>query len=133
MNKNEIAFGQINPTTQALSIVASLILFCMISILVKKGYLKSGYSILWFFISGLILVLSVFIEILYKISVIVGIYYPTSTIFSILLVGLILISIHFSVEISRHEIRIKGLAQENALLKSRIMITRPKSNKGKKK
>ncbi|HEY6906243.1 MAG TPA: DUF2304 domain-containing protein [Ignavibacteriaceae bacterium] len=120
MNPTEVTFGPINPRTQLLSITASLILFIFIYLLVKKGYLKSGYSILWFLVSILIFIVSLFIDILYWFSALTGIYYPTSAIFSILIVGIILISIHYSVEISRHDKKITDLARELSLLKVKL-------------
>ncbi len=122
MNNFEPVFGPINIKTQELSIIASLILFFVVFYLVRKKHLKSGYSILWFFISILIFFLSIFIDILYWFSNITGIYYPTSAIFAVLIVGMILISIHYSVVISKHEAQIKILAQENAIIKDRLLL-----------
>lgn len=112
--------GSIHPTTQMLSIIGSLILFLIVIILVRKGILKSSYSLLWFIVSTVIFIMSVFADVLTTLSTLAGIYYPTAAIFAVLIVGIILIMIHFSVVISRQEKRIRKLAQENSLLKNKI-------------
>src|SRR3989344_7549839 len=118
MNSSELLFGPINQKTQGLSVLGSLILLYIIYFLVRKGHIKSGYSILWFFVAGFIFILSSFIDILYWFSSFTGIYYPTSFIFSVLIVGIILILIHFSVVLTRQEKRIRILTQKYTLLKN---------------
>lgn len=120
INTYDFTQGPVSQRAQLLSIIGSLVLLMIIYFLVKKGYLKSGYSILWFFIAGIIFVLSLFTDVLFSFSRLTGIDYAPAAIFSVLIVGIILIAIHFSVVISRHEKRIKKLAQENALLRSKL-------------
>lgn len=102
---------------QFLSILGSIFLLLFIIQLIRKEYLKEGYSLLWFFIASLLLIFSVFSNLLFQFSSFIGIYYAPMTLVLIILFGLILILMHFSVLLSKHEKRIKELSQENALLK----------------
>lgn len=119
----DLSQGPISHRAQGLSVLGSLALLVIVIILVRRGYLKSGYSILWFLMTLLILLMSAFNELLLWVSNLTGIDYAPALIFSILFVGIILISIHFSVIISKHETRIKKLAQEVSLLKHRMNKT----------
>lgn len=110
----------VSPRAQIISILGSLVLFGIIVYLIKKNRLKSGYSILWFFVSGIILVLSFFSNTLNLLSLLIGIFYAPAAIFAVLFVGLILINIHFSTILTDHEKKIKKLAQENGLLKEKV-------------
>ncbi len=119
---NDFVQGPVSQRAQGLSIFGSLLLLLLIMFLVKKGYLKSGYSILWFFIASIIFVMSLFTDILIQFSRLTGIYYAPAAIFTILIAGIILITIHYSTILSRHERRIKKLTQEIALLKDKLKL-----------
>jgi len=120
MNNNDLTQGPVSQRAQFLSVIGSLILLGIITLLVRKGYLKSGYSILWFLIAGIIFIMSLFTDALFWFSKATGIDYAPAAIFSVLIVGIILIAIHFSVVISKHEKRIKKLAQDNALIRQKL-------------
>ena len=117
---NDFFQGPISFKAQALSITASLILLFIIIQLIKKNRLRSGYSILWFIISGAILMLSVFSNLLFIFSKLTGIFYPPAALFSILIVGLILIEIHVSTILTSHERKIKKLAQKISMLEQKL-------------
>lgn len=112
--------GPVSARAQIIAVLGSITLFLIITWLIKKRYLRSGYSILWFLVSGTLLILSLFVNLLYLLAVTIGIEYAPAAFFAVVLVGLILISIHFSTVISKHERRIKKLAQEIALLKEKL-------------
>ncbi len=112
--------GPISGRAHQVAILGSLLLLTFILYLIRKGHLKAGYAILWFFITIATFAISTFDTVLYSFSDIIGVYYAPSAIFSILIVGLILIVIHFSVLLSKHEKQIKKLAQENGILKNKI-------------
>lgn len=117
---NDLSQEPISLKAQALTILASLVLLTIVIFLVKRGHLKSGYSILWFLTAFLILILSIFKYLLIWLANLSGVEYAPALIFSALFVGIILILIHFSVSLSKHDRRIKKLAQENALLKYQL-------------
>lgn len=104
---------------QLLSVFGSISLLVLVLYLIRKGYLREGYSLGWLFISLLVFVVSVFGDLLADIAQLTGIYYAPTAIMLVLIFGLILVSIHLSVLSSKHDKQIKDLIQENALLKEK--------------
>jgi len=124
---NEIFTGPVSSQAKLVSILGTLGLVIIIAWLIKKGHLRAGYSLLWFLLIGAMLVFSVSPTALFVLSGLLGIYYPPAAIFAVLAVMLILISIHFSVVITKHERRIKRLGQEVALLRKKLKGKRKSS------
>lgn len=117
---DNFAQGPVSAKAQTIAVLGSLALLLIITWLIRKKFLRSGYSILWFLVSGTLLILSLFVNLLYLLSTSIGIEYAPAAFFAVMFVGLILISIHFSTVISKHERRIKKLAQEIAILKEKL-------------
>ena len=67
-----------------------------------------------------IFVLALWYDLLQRITSLIGATLPTSTLFFLGLVFLILIAIQFSVKVSLLHNQVKNVAQENALLKNRV-------------
>lgn len=109
--------GSIPPRIQYIAIGASIFLVLVIIYLIRKGRLKEGYSIIWFLISIGVALVSLFTFILDLFARLVGISYTPAAIFLLLLGGLFLLSLHYSVLVSRYDRRIRHLAQEHAMLK----------------
>ncbi len=84
--------------------------------LVRRRKLREEYSWLWLMTGSVILVLALWFDLLKWITHLVGAITPSSTIFLCAFLFLILISLHFSVVISRLANRNKELAQRYALL-----------------
>ena len=84
--------------------------------LVRRRKLREEYSWLWLMTGSVILVLALWFNLLKWITHLVGAITPSSTIFLCAFLFLILISLHFSVVISRLANRNKELAQRYALL-----------------
>ena len=100
-----------------LGAVAAILVFVFIIILLRRGLLKEKYAVLWLFFAGVTFVLAVFPGVLRWISDALGIEIPANLIFFATLVLLILVSIQMNYELSRHEARIRRLAEEVALLR----------------
>lgn len=118
--------GPVSGRAQSVAILGSLILLCAIIYLIRKGLLKSGYSILWFLTTGVIFLISLSGNLLLWFSDIIGVFYAPSAVFSVLIVTIIVIIIHFSVVLTKHERQITKLAQENTLLKEKLVNTKKK-------
>ncbi len=116
---------------QIIGIIGSVFLIIFVLELIRKGRLKIEFSLLWFFISVLFLFLSIFRGLLDKFSYMVWIGYPPSALFLILLLGLIVILIHFSVVISNLKEAKKTLTQKIALLEIEIERLRKEFDKCK--
>jgi hypothetical protein len=84
--------------------------------LVRRRKLREEYSWLWLLTGAVILLLTVWFDLLKWITHLVGAVMPSSTIFLCAFVFLILISLHFSVVISKLTDRNRELAQRYALL-----------------
>lgn len=105
---------------QIIGIIGSLFLLFLVIELIRRGKLKIEFSLLWFFMSVLFLLVSIFRGLLDKFSYMVGIGYPPSALFLILLIGLIMILIHFSTVISNLKEAKKTLTQKIGLLEIEI-------------
>lgn len=102
---------------QALAIVGSILLILFIVELIRRKRLREEFSILWLGMGLVFLVISLFRKLLDKFSVLVGIGYPPAALFLILIMGLTVILIHFSVVLTELKEANKRLAQELGLLK----------------
>jgi hypothetical protein len=101
---------------QFFAIAMSVLLLIGIISLIRRGRLKEGYSILWFAIGIGFLVISVWNDLLRLISRMVDVDYEPATLFTLLLIGSIVVMIHFTVIISGFDRKSKTLAQHIALL-----------------
>lgn len=105
---------------QILAIVGSILLIVFILELIRRKRLKEEFSILWLGMGAIFLIISLFRGLLDRFSVLVGIGYPPAALFLILIIGLMLILIHFSVAISELKEANKKLAQELGLLRRQM-------------
>lgn len=104
-------------TVEVFSIVGSLIVLTMVTQLIRRRRLREEYAILWFISSVFLIVLSLRRDFLEQAAALLGIAYPPSL---LLLGGLILgflLSMHFSISLTRLSEQNKILAQELALLR----------------
>ena len=97
--------------------------------LVRRRKLREEYSWLWLLTASVILLLTVWFDLLKWITHMIGAIVPSSTIFLFAFVFLIFISLHFSVVISRLTDRNKELAQRYALLELEVNELKKKVHK----
>ena len=102
------------------AIIISLALLIFIIELVRRKKLREEYSWLWLLTGTIILILALWYDLLQTITHLIGAGLPTSTLFFLGLVFLILIAIQFSVKVSELNTQVKNLAQDNGLLKNRV-------------
>lgn len=107
-------------TANVLGAVASVITFVFVFWLMRRGVLREKYAVLWLLFSGAALLLSVVPGALRWVSDLVGVETPANLLFFATIVLLILVSIQMSYELSRHEARIRRLAEEIALLDRQV-------------
>ena len=93
---------------------ASLIIFIFVFDLLRRGVLKEKYAVLWLLVAGIGLVFAVVPGLLDWLGSALGIGAPVNLLF------FVLVSVQLSYELSRHEARIRRLAEEVALLKQRV-------------
>jgi len=98
----------------ALSVGIGLLL--LIIELVRRRKLREEYSWLWLLTGAVILVLTIWFDLLKWLTHLVGAFTPASTIFLFAFVFLIFISLHYSVVISKLTDQNRELAQRSAFL-----------------
>jgi hypothetical protein len=103
-------------TAQVLTAVAALVTFVFVFNLLRRGVLREKYAVLWLFFSGTALFFAIFPPALYWVTSLLGVQAPANLLFFVTIVLLVLVSVQLSYELSRHEARIRRLAEEVALL-----------------
>ncbi|MBW1784015.1 MAG: DUF2304 domain-containing protein [Deltaproteobacteria bacterium] len=111
------------PKQKVAMIVICIIIFILILDLVRRRKLREEYSWLWLFTSLALFILVIRYSWLELITGVIGAVLPTTTLFISALVFLMLLSIQFSVRISKLTDQVKNLVQENALLRAKVEET----------
>jgi hypothetical protein len=112
--------GSLSGQAHVLVIVATVITALFIFRLVRARQLRSKYALLWLVIGVLLLPLAVVPGMLNTISEWLGVLY-SPTIFLLFAVGfLFFVVVHYSWELSRLENRTRTLAEELALLRTKL-------------
>ena len=107
-------------TTNLIAVIASLLIFIFVFDLLRRGVLQEKYAVLWLFVAGVGFIFAVIPGLLDWIGTSLGIGAPVNLLFFIMGVVLLLVSVQLSYELSRHEARIRRLAEEVALLRAQI-------------
>ena len=111
-------------TAQIAAVVAALITFVFVFSMLRRGLLREKYAVLWLGFSGLALFFALFPAALYWLTAILGIQTPANLLFFVTVMLLVLVSVQLSYELSRHEARIRRLAEESALLARELEVLR---------
>ena len=104
-------------TTNLIAVVASLAIFIFVFDLLRRGILKEKYAVLWLFVAGIGFFFSAIPGALDWLGARLGIGAPVNLLFFVMGVVLVLVSVQLSYELSRHEARIRRLAEEVALIR----------------
>ena len=102
-------------TPQVLAIIMAVVLLVAVILLLRSYVLPEKYAVLWLFFSGAALFFAIVPGALVWISGVLGVAEPVNLLFFVTVVLLILVSVQLSYELSRHEARIRRLAEEVAL------------------
>ena len=116
-------------TYRIIAIIGSVLILLLLIELVRKRKLKENYSLLWFSIAIVFIIFSIWPDLLFFIASLLGIQYSPSALFLILITGLYLLLLHFSVVISELSEKNKNLSQKIGLIDLEI---RKLKNKNKK-
>ena len=103
-----------------LIIVIDVIVNIFIIIFIRKKRIKEQYSVLWMLIGFLLIIVTVFSNIIDKIAEGLGVYYEPSLIFLISILGVLAILFQYSIVISKLTEKTTILAQELAILKYKL-------------
>ena len=102
------------------AIVASILIMALVVELVRRRKLREEYSWLWLMTGALIILLVIWYDFLVFITHLIGAIAPTTTLFIFGLLFLMVVSLHYSIQISKLSSQVKELAQELTLLKGRV-------------
>ena len=103
-----------------LAAISALVVFAFVLFLLSRGVLKEKYAVLWLAVTGGAFFFALVPDALKWISDSIGVAIPSNLVFFVTLVILVLVNIQLSFELSRHEARIRRLAEESALLGERM-------------
>ena len=98
--------------------IASLTIVITIIYLVKKRRLKEEYSWLWILTGFVILILSLWYDLLLVFTTLIGAVTATTTLFIFGIMFLMLIALHSAIKISTLSDQVKNLAQKVSLLEA---------------
>jgi len=102
------------------SVVACLGLIILVFELVRRKQIKEKYSFLWFVTGFSLLALSLKRSWLENLSAAIGIFYPPTALFLVLVFFVIVILVHFSMVLSKLQTHNQKLAQKIALLETEV-------------
>ena len=113
---------------QVFAVIGSVLFFVFVFELVRKKQIREQYALLWLFFGMVFLIISIWRGLLELISVWLGIVYPPAAFLLILIMGIFLILIQYSVVISKLTEKTKRMSQEIGLLKEEIGREEKKKN-----
>ena len=119
-----------NHTVQVVAVVVSLGFLLAVLELVRRRRLTEEYSFLWIGFALLLLVLSVWREILHAVARWLGVYYPPAVLLLALLLFVFVASLYFSVVISRQRRQIERLVEDVAILAAEVREVRQEREVG---
>ena len=105
---------------QLVSIVVSGALLVTIIELVRRGRLTEEYSFIWIVCAVALLALSLWRNLLDLAATALGVHYPPAVLLLILTFFVVIVSLYFSVVVSRHRKAIEKLVEEVALLDAAV-------------
>ena len=113
---------------QTILVISAILFAIFILIVTKKKKLSYRYTLLWLFFSFIVIVVSLFPQIITSISKIVHIETPVNALFLMAIVGIIIIIFFMTIGYSKHSEKITKLIQTNAILEKRIIELENKEN-----
>ncbi len=105
---------------QIASIAGSVFILVVVIELIRRNRLKERYSLIWLATAVVLMAFSVWRRLLDYVALFFGIYYPPSFLFLLAIIFLIILLLHFSTIVSSLSEKNRRLAQELAMLKTRI-------------
>lgn len=105
---------------QFITVSVSITFMLFILRLVKRKKMREAYSILWFIMGILFIILSAWEQLLHKITIFIGAKFPASILFFFGILFSLVLLVHFSIEISTLRKQNNALNQAIGLLENKI-------------
>lgn len=109
---------------QVVSVAVSIALLLLVIELVRRRRLTEEYSFIWILCGAALLVLSLWRNALDLAAAALGVYYPPAVLLLVLTFFVFLVSLYFSVVVSRQRQQIEKLVEEVALLDADVRALR---------
>jgi hypothetical protein len=106
----------VSDTVQLIAAGVSVLLLAIVLELVRRRKLTEEYSVIWIACASVLLVLSLWRDILHRAAEALEVYYPPALLLLLLILFVFMASLHFSIVISRQRQQIERLMEEVALL-----------------
>lgn len=103
-------------TPDLLAAIAAVVTLVFIVDLLRRGIMQEKYAVIWLLFAGTALFFALVPPARIWVSQLLGVAEPVNLLFFATIVLLVLVGIQLSYELSRHEARIRRLAEEIALL-----------------
>ena len=115
-------------SVQLMGITFSVTLFIAMFVLVRQRIILEKSALIWFFVSILVFAVSMWVELMDHIADLIGVYYPPSLLFAVLITCIYFLLLNMSVNICTLKNSNKTLTQELGLLKLRMEELEKKVN-----
>ena len=102
------------------AILVSILIMAIVVELVRRRKLREEYSWLWLLTGMTIILLVSWYDLLVLLTSLIGAIAPTTTLFIFALLFLMIISLHYSIQISKLSQQVKELGQQLALLQNQV-------------
>lgn len=117
------ATTELDQTAQIIAIAGAALLFFFVLELLRRRHLGEPYAILWLIASVVLLVLSVWQDLLGELADLVGIASPANALFAVAFGYVLILLLAFSAVLSRLSRENRVLAQEIARLNEKVSGT----------
>ncbi len=102
------------------AILVSILVMAIVVELVRRRKLREEYSWLWLITGMTVILLVSWYDLLVLLTSLIGAIAPTTTLFIFALLFLMIISLHYSIQISKLSQQVKELGQQLALLQNQV-------------
>jgi hypothetical protein len=120
----------VTDVVQIVSIVVSGALLLAVIELVRRRTLTEEYSFIWIVCASALLALSLWRNVLELAAAALGVHYPPAVLLLVLTLFVVVVSLYFSVVVSRQRKQIERLVEEMALLDADVRELRESSRAG---
>lgn len=103
-----------------LGLAAALVMAAFVAELLRRGILREKFAALWLVVSGLLIVVAIFPQLLRGAADALGFALPSNLLFFASILFLLLVAVQLSYEVSKLEARTRRLAEDLALLRSEV-------------
>jgi len=105
---------------QSFALAASIALVAIVLWLVRRRSLQEEYTPIWMAVALVLLIASMNLDWLHRLTVAIGAWTLSSTVFFLGEIFLLAICLNYAVRLSRAGLHIKNLAQQVTLLQARV-------------